>query len=78
MRVEDKQLLLKQAAKLYQLGLQVEQARSNLKNLVERGVSYDNPKMAEAYRRFVEIDNQWKRLEVEHLEFRKKCGIENQ
>jgi len=69
---EDKQLLVNQAARLYQLGLKVEQARSNLKKLVERGVPYNDSKMLHAYNRFVGVDSDWKRLEAEHLQLRAK------
>ena len=69
---EDKRLLISQATKLYQLGLKVEMERKNLKRLVERGVSYDDPKMVQAYERFVAVDNDWKRLEAEHLRLREK------
>ena len=74
MKKEDKCLLVKQATKLVTLGVTVEKERSNLKKMVERGVSYDDPKMAQAYERFVTVDNEWKRLEAEHLGLREKLG----
>jgi len=75
MTKEDKQLLVSQAAKLYQLGLKVERTRSNLKKLVERGVPYDDTKMLQAYERFTQVDNEWKQLELEHLRLRERLGI---
>jgi hypothetical protein len=39
----DKRLLLEQAAKLYTLGVTVENERNKIKTLVDRGVPYDDP-----------------------------------
>jgi len=75
MTKEDKLLLVNQAARLYQLGLKVEQARNNLKKLVERGVPYDDSKMLHAYNRFVSANSDWKRLEAEHLQLRAKLRV---
>lgn len=67
MNQTDKSLLVKQAAKLTALGIQVEAARKKLKNLVERGVPYSDPKMGIALQHFEKLDTQWKKLEQEHL-----------
>ena len=75
MTKDDKQQLLAQAAKLYKLGLKVEAMRKKLKQLVERGVPYDDPKMLQAYERFTQVDNEWKQLELEHLRLRERLGI---
>ena len=63
-------LLLKSAARLYSLGVDLETAREKLRKLVESGVSYDSKAMKEAYREFTELDTQWKELEKQHLELR--------
>ena len=76
MTSKDKRLLIKQAAKLATLGVVVEKERSSLKKLVERGVSYNDPTMAQTYERFVKADSEWKQLEAEHLLLRKKSGME--
>jgi len=73
MTKEDKRLLVSQAANLFKLGLKVEMARNKLKKLVERGVPYDDPQMVKAYEHFVEVDNEWKACEAEHLLLRKKA-----
>jgi len=75
MTKEDKRLLIGQAMKLTTLGVTVEKERGNLKKLVERGVPYDDPEMLKAYKRFAKADCDWKRLEAEHLQLRKKLGI---
>ena len=72
MTKDEKRLLLRQAAKLATLGMTVERERSKLKKLVERGVPYDSPEMLAALQRFQKADTQWKQLEAEHLELRKK------
>lgn len=70
----DKNLLISQAAKLTTLGMTLERERNNLKKLVEQGVSYDSPKMMQAYERFKQVDDEWKQLEAEHLRLRRKVG----
>lgn len=75
MRKEDKKLLMAQAQMLVMLGIAVEKERKNLKNLVEQGVPYGDPRMVETLERFEEANAEWYRLEVEHLELRKRLGI---
>ena len=65
-----KELLLLSAARLYSLGLDVEVAREKLRQLVERGVSYDSEEMLRAYEDFAALDGQWKEMERQHLELR--------
>ena len=65
-----KDLLLKSAARLYSLGVDLEMARDKLKKLVEQGVPYDSKEMKDAYREFSELDAQWKELEKRHIELR--------
>ena len=47
-----KDLLLKSAARLYSLGVDLEMAREKLRKLVEQGVPYDSKEMKDAYSRF--------------------------
>ena len=65
-----KDLLIKSAARLYSLGVDLEMARDKLKKLVDQGVPYDSKEMKDAYREFSELDAQWKELERQHLELR--------
>ena len=65
-----KDLLLKSAARLYSLGVDLEMARDKLKKLVGQGVPYDSKEIKDAYREFSELDAQWKELEKQHLELR--------
>ena len=65
-----KDLLLKSAARLYSLGVDLEMTRDKLKKLVDQGVPYDSKEMKDAYREFSELDTQWKELEKQHLELR--------
>ena len=65
-----KDLLLKSAARLYSLGVDLEMARDKLKKLVDQGVPYDSKEMKDAYREFSELDTQWKELERQHIELR--------
>ena len=65
-----KDLLIKSAARLYSLGVDLEMTRDKLKKLVDQGVPYDSKEMKDAYREFSELDAQWKELEKQHLELR--------
>ena len=65
-----KDLLLRSAARLYSLGIEVEAARDQLHKLVERGVPYNSPEMRKALEEFQELDRQWKALEQEHLQLK--------
>lgn len=70
MTAKEKSKLMKQAGKLYTLGLTVEKSRARLRRLVEKKVPYDSPQMKEAFQEFEAADQEWKRLEQEHLEYR--------
>jgi len=65
-----KDLLLASAARLYSLGVDLEAARERLRQLVERGVSYESSEMKKAYEEFAALDRQWKDLERQHLDLR--------
>ena len=65
-----KDLLLRSAARLYSLGIEVEAAREQLRKLVEKGVPYDYPEMRKALEEFQGLDQQWKALEQEHLQLK--------
>lgn len=65
-----KDLLLRSAARLYSLGIEVESAREQLRKLVKKSVPYDSPEMRKALEEFQELDRQWKALEQEHLQLR--------
>lgn len=62
-----KDLLLRSAARLYSLGIEVEGARQRLRDLVDQGVAYTSPEMREALENYQELNKQWKELEQEHL-----------
>ena len=65
-----KDFLLRSAARLYSLGIEVEAAREQLRKLVEQGVPYDSPEMRKVLEDYQELDQQWKALEQEHLQLR--------
>ena len=66
------ELLLASAARLYSLGVDLEDARTRLSRFVEGGVSFSSPEMEQAYREFQQFDAQWKELEKEHLSLREE------
>ena len=67
-----KQQLLKSAARLARLGLDVDAARETLRRLAERGVPYNSEEMLRAYVRFTELNKQWRELEQKHLALREE------
>ena len=69
-----KQQLLKSAAQLARLGLDVDAARETLRRLAARGVAYDSEEMLRAYERFTELDRQWRELEQKHLALREEIA----
>ena len=66
----DKELLILSAARLYSVGVDLEAARAQLKELVDQGVSYSDERMIKAYDDFNELKAQWDNLEKQHLELR--------
>lgn len=70
MTAKEKAKLIRQTGKLYTLGITVENRREKLRRLVEKQVPYDSPQMKEALLEYQKVDEEWKRLEQEHLEFR--------
>ena len=66
--MNNKDLLIASAARLYSMGIDLEAARDRLRQLVEQGVPYSSEEMKQALRDFQELDQQWKALEKQHLE----------
>lgn len=75
MTAKEKAKLVKQAGKLYTLGLTVEKRREKLRRLVEKEVPYDSPQMKEALSEFQQVDKEWKLLEQDHLQYRAQLSI---
>jgi hypothetical protein len=63
-----KDLLLRSAARLYSLGIEVEGARQKLRSLVEQGIPYDSEEMITAFKNYQNLEEQWKALEKAHLQ----------
>ena len=70
--MDNKDLLIASAARLYSMGIDLEAARDRLRQLVEQGVPYNSNEMKQAVQEFKELDRQWKELEKQHLELRDK------
>ena len=69
---ENSDLLLRSAARLYSLGVDLDAAREKLRRLVDKGVSYESAEMRQAYESFRELEAQWAALEKEHLSLREQ------
>lgn len=68
--------LLRQASELFTLGLLVERRREKIRRLVEKKIPCDAPQMKTALEEFELIDSEWKRLEQEHLDYRRRLVSE--
>lgn len=65
-----KDLLLRSAARLYSLGIEMEGAKTRIKSLVDSGIDYSAPEMLEAVKNYNELKQQWELLEQEYLQLR--------
>jgi flagellar biosynthesis chaperone FliJ len=77
MTAKEKAKLIRQAGKLYTLGVTVENRREKLRRLVEKKVPYDSSQMKAAISEFQTADEEWKQLEQEHLKYRQSLGVED-
>ena len=68
--MDNKDLLIASAARLYSMGIDLEAARDRLRQLVKQDVPYNSDEMKQAVQDFKELDRQWKELEREHLRLR--------
>ena len=68
--MDNKDLLIASAARLYSMGIDLEAARDRLRQLVEQGVPYSSEEMKQAVQDFNELEQQWKELEKQHLKLR--------
>ena len=65
-----KDLLLRSAARLYSLGVDLEGAKDRIRKLAAAGTDYSSPEMLEAVTEYSELKQQWDALEQEHLKLR--------
>ncbi len=65
-------LLLRTAARLYSVGIEVEAAREHLKQLVREGVSYEDARMNLALEEYQTLFSLWSGLETQYLEMKKQ------
>ena len=65
-----KDLLLRSAARLYSLGVDLEGAKDRIRKLAEAGTDYASPEMVQAVSEYSELKQQWDALEQEHLKLR--------
>lgn len=65
-----KNLLLRSAARLYSLGLDLEAAKERVRKLAADGTGYDAPEMVQAAQEYTELKELWDNLEHEHLKLK--------
>lgn len=68
----DHDLLIMSAARLYSLGVDLEDARERLRRLVAGGVPFESLEMLAALTDFQTRNARWKAMEKEHLARRDK------
>lgn len=67
MNQSERKILIHRAAKLVRLGRALERERSNLRELVKQGYSYDSMQVNKTLRSFLSLQQEWNELENEHL-----------
>lgn len=64
------ELLLKSAARLYSLGVELEMARERVRKLADSGVDYDSSELLQAVNNFNKLKQLWDDLERDYLALR--------
>ena len=67
-----KDLLLRSAARLYSLGLDLDATKERVRKLVEDGVGYNAPEMVQAAQEYTELKTLWDNLEAEYLKLKQE------
>lgn len=62
-----KDMLLRTAARLYSLGIDLEGKKEQIRKMVTDGVSYESPEMAKAVSEYSELKELWDSLEQDYL-----------
>lgn len=68
--MDKKKALLRSAARLYSLGLDLDAAKERLRKLVADGVGYDAPERVQTAQEYTELKSLWDNLEAEHLKLK--------
>lgn len=72
MNGKEKGLLIKKSTELISLGMRKETARKRLKELVDQGVDYADPRIDKAIHDFVMLEARWELLEREYLALKRQ------
>lgn len=65
-----KEMLIQSAAQLYSIGIDLDEAKQQIKKLVATGARYDSPEMIQATQKYIELKERWDRLEQKHLKLK--------
>ena len=65
-----KELLIKSAARLYSLGIDLDASKDRIRKLVETGVEFSSIEMTRAVDAYLELQKLWDDLEREYLVLR--------
>lgn len=69
-----KELLIKSAARLYSLGIDLEGAKDRIRKMVADGIGYDALEMLQAVGEYAELKAQWDSLEQDHIQLREEIN----
>ncbi|MEG2000263.1 MAG: hypothetical protein RR053_02575 [Evtepia sp.] len=69
MKNDEKKQLIKGAVRLCSLGKEVEESRKRIRKLAKKS-PVDSLEMLDALDKFLRVNDEWKRLEIEHLSLR--------
>lgn len=72
-----KELLLRSAARLYSVGIDLEGARERIRQHVDRKADYESCEMIQAVQDYTEIKKLWHDLEEEYLALRREITGES-
>ena len=73
---ERRDLLLRTAARLYSLGVDLDAAKEHIRDLVDAGTAYDAPEMQKAAKDYTMQKELWDSLEAEYLKLKRKILTE--
>jgi hypothetical protein len=75
MTLKEKEKLVKQAVRLYQLGIVIEKQRNELCCMLENKVPYDSPEILVILKKLQLAYCEWKQLEQKHIDYRNSLGV---
>ena len=67
-----KNLLLRSAARLYSIGVDLDSTKETIRQLAKADVGYEAPEMVRAVSEYIALKQQWEALEQEYQKLKKE------